>query len=247
MRQNPTSELETIEIIKHAISLFERQTGAPPSIDELAKKLDIDSTKIKQAMQKFLQSQKTKASSAFRSSFLEILMTDQMDGDEVRVIDEAGGQLGVFSAKNAWRLARNQGLDLFLIQPDANPPLACIMDYGRYKFEQAKRTVTEKKRHHVSEVKVLKVPYQMNERDYELKLGTARKLLEGGDKINARILLRGQETEKSDVAVTLLKKLAEDLKDFAVLDREPHLVGKTVTMFLSPINMQTDKQTEGTT
>ncbi len=162
------------------------------------------------------------------------MLTEQVAGDEVRVIDEVGGQLGVFSIKDALRLARNQGLDLFLIQPDANPPLACIMDYGRYKFEQAKRAGTMKKRHHAAVVKELRMHYEINDHDYQLKVSRAQKALNGGDKINAQVLLRGREIEHADIAIALMKRFANDLQDLAVIDKGPHVEGEAVTMLLSP-------------
>jgi len=134
--------------------LLERQTGRVPTIDQLASKLGIDAGIIRNVIQKFLGNQKAEGTSAFRASLLEIMMDEQMHGHHVLVIDEQmhgnhvlaidedGDQLGILSTKDALHLARDKGLDLVLIQPDGNPPVARIMDYGRFKFEHRRRNET---------------------------------------------------------------------------------------------------------
>jgi translation initiation factor IF-3 len=130
--------------------------------------------------------------------------------------------------------AREKGLDLFLVQPDASPPVARIMDYGRYKFEQEKRARETKKKHHIVDVKELKMRYKIEDHDYQVKIRSAHKFLNAGDKIKVLIMLRGREVQHAGLALSLMNRFAEDLKDLAMIDREPKLEGKTVIMILSP-------------
>jgi len=235
-----TSNEDLIERIGQAIAFFERQTGQVPSIDQLASKLSIDPETIRKAILNFLSDKKQEGTSAFRTSLLDLLMSGlQIRGildHEVLLIDNKGIPLGIFSAKDALRMARDKGLDIFLIQPDANPPVARILDYGRYKFESEKRTQEIKKRYHISEIKELKMRYKIDDQDYQIKLNSAKKILKDGAKINVYIILRGRETEHANMAIALMKRFADDLHDLATIHKAPHLEGKTVIMLLSPVS-----------
>ncbi|HEY9870240.1 MAG TPA: translation initiation factor IF-3 [Candidatus Obscuribacterales bacterium] len=162
------------------------------------------------------------------------LLNERIRDREVRLIDEDGTQLGIVPTKEALLAAREKGLDLFLVQPDASPPVARIMDYGRYKFEQEKRAREAKKKHHVVDVKELKMRYKIEDHDYQVKVRSAQKFLNAGDKIKVIIMLRGREVQHADLALNLMNRFADDLKDLAMIDREPKLEGKTVIMILSP-------------
>jgi translation initiation factor IF-3 len=153
----------------------------------------------------------------------------------VRLIDEDGTQLGIVPTREALGTAREKGLDLFLVQPDANPPVARILDYGRHKFEQDKKNRETKKKHHVVDVKELKMRYKIEEHDYLVKLKHAHKFLTEGDKIKVLIVLRGREMQHKAMAIALMNKFAEELKDLGMMDREPKIEGKSVIMILSPL------------
>jgi translation initiation factor IF-3 len=155
------------------------------------------------------------------------LLNERIRDREVRLIDEEGGQLGIVATRDALATAREKGLDLFLVQPDASPPVARIMDYGRFKFEQEKRNREAKKKHHIVDVKELKMRYKIEEHDYRVKVRSAQKFLNDGDKIKVLIMLRGREAQHANLAL--------DLKDLAMIDREAKLEGKTVIMILSPL------------
>jgi translation initiation factor IF-3 len=163
------------------------------------------------------------------------LLNERIRDREVRLIDEDGGQLGIVPTREALAAAREKGLDLFLVQPDASPPVARIMDYGRFKFEQEKRNREAKKKHHVVDVKELKMRYKIEEHDYQVKFRSAQKFLHEGDKIKVLIMLRGREVQHADLAMSLMNRFFDELKDVALLDREPRLEGKTVIMILSPL------------
>jgi translation initiation factor IF-3 len=163
------------------------------------------------------------------------LLNERIRDREVRLIDEDGAQLGIVPTREALHAAREKGLDLFLVQPDASPPVAKIMDYGRYKFELEKRAREAKKKHHIADVKELKMRYKIEDHDYQVKVRSAQKFLHDGDKIKVLIMLRGREVQHADMALSLMNRFADQLKDLAMIDREPKLEGKTVIMILSPL------------
>jgi translation initiation factor IF-3 len=163
------------------------------------------------------------------------LLNERIRDREVRLIDEDGTQLGILPTKEALTTAREKGLDLFLVQPDANPPVARILDYGRHKFEQDKKARETKKKHHIVDVKEIKMRYKIEDHDYQVKLRAAVKFLNDGDKIKVVTILRGREMQHKDMAMSLMQKFAGELKELALMDREPKMEGKSVIMILSPV------------
>lgn len=161
-------------------------------------------------------------------------LNDRIRVREVRLIDDEGGQVGIIPTKEALAQAKERGLDLFLVQPDANPPVAKIMDYGRYKFEQDKKTRDAKKKQHQADVKEIKMRYKIEDHDYQVKLRNAKKFLTHGDKIKVITMLRGREMQHSSMAVELMNRFAEELTDLSIMDRAPKIEGRNVIMILSP-------------
>jgi translation initiation factor IF-3 len=170
-----------------------------------------------------------------RDSFL---LNDRIRDREVRLIGEDGAQLGIVATREALNAAREKGLDLFLVQPDATPPVARILDYGKFKFEQEKRARETKKKHHVVDIKELKMRYKIEEHDYQVKFRSAQKFLSEGDKVKVLIMLRGRETQHSNLALDLLSRFASDLKGLGIIDREPKIEGRTVIMNISPVSQK---------
>lgn len=162
------------------------------------------------------------------------LLNERIRDREVRLIDEDGSQLGIIPTREALATARDKGLDLFLVQPDANPPVARIMDYGRYKFEQEKKAREARKKAHVVDVKELKMRYKIEDHDYQVKVRAGKKFLKAGNKIKVLIMLRGREIQHADLAMNLMNRFADELKDLAIIDRQPKIEGKAVIMILSP-------------
>jgi translation initiation factor IF-3 len=245
------TDKDIIERIKQTIALFERETGRVPTIDQLASELGMDTDGVRKVIQKYLSDSKLEGTSAFQNNLLEILMGNVIGetnglfarslhernrNREVRLIDEDGAQLGILSTKEALRVAHEKGLDLFFIQPDANPPVARIMDYGRYKFEAEKRARETKRKHHIVDVKEIKMRYEIDDNDYQVKLRHAQKFLNDGDKIKVLTILRGREIQHKDLAVKLMGQFAHELKDLGMMDGEPKLEGKIVIMILSPLS-----------
>jgi translation initiation factor IF-3 len=155
------------------------------------------------------------------------LLNERIRDREVRLIDEDGTQLGIVPTREALATAKDKGLDLFLVQPDASPPVARIMDYGRHKFEQEKRNREAKKKQHVVDVKEVKMRYKIEDHDYQVNVKKGHKFLNEGE-------LRGREVQHAKMAIELMNRYFNDMNDLAIFDREPKLEGKSVIMILSP-------------
>lgn len=163
-------------------------------------------------------------------------MNERIRVREVRLIDEEGNQVGIVPTRQALAQAKESGLDLFLVQPDANPPVAKIMDFGRFKFEQDKKARETKKKQHNADVKEIKMRYKIEEHDYQVKLRKAQEFLTHGDKIKVVVPLRGREMQHSNMALELMNRFAEELKDLGAIDKEAKIEGRNIIMILSPLN-----------
>ncbi|KKI98131.1 translation initiation factor IF-3 [Prochlorothrix hollandica] len=153
---------------------------------------------------------------------------------KVRVVDSDGQQLGILLPREALTIAQEKDLDLVLVSDKADPPVCRIMDYGKYKFEQEKRAREAKKRQHNAEVKEVKMRYKIDEHDYQVRINHAQRFLKSGDKVKATITFRGREIQHSDLAYSLLKRMAQDLQDFAEVQQAPKKEGRNMMMLLSP-------------
>lgn len=153
---------------------------------------------------------------------------------EVRVVDDEGAQLGVMPVRQALDLARERGLDLVEVAPTAVPPVCRILDYGKFKYEQAKKDRVARKTQHLSQVREVKIRPKIGIHDLEAKLRNARKLLQEGDKIKVIVVFRGREMAHQDLGWKLLQRVGESLKDVAALDRAPAMEGNTLGVIFAP-------------
>ena len=165
-------------------------------------------------------------------------MTHQINEEirdrEVRLIGADGGQLGVMSAAEAQRHADEAGLDLVKISPTATPPVCKLMDYGKFKFEQAKREKEAKKNQHVVEIKEIRMSPGIDVGDFNTKLKNAQKFLADGNRVKVSVRFRGREMAHTDIGRDLLKKFAELCADVATMDKSAKMEGRLMSMFLSP-------------
>lgn len=161
-------------------------------------------------------------------------INDEIRDREVRLIADDGGQLGIMSSRDAMVKAEEAGLDLVKISPTATPPVCKLMDYGKFKFEQAKREKEARKNQRVVEIKEVRMSPGIDVNDFNVKLRNAQKFLSEGDRVKATVRFRGREMAHTDIGRTLLMKFAADCADCAVLDKEPKQEGRHMNMFLSP-------------
>jgi len=152
----------------------------------------------------------------------------------VRVIDEDGEQLGILEVEDARRAAEERGLDLVEVAPNARPPVCKIMDYGRYKYEQAKKDKEAKKKQHQVTVKEMKFRPKIDDHDYNFKVAHVREFLEKGDKVKLTIMFRGREMMHPEFGEAILIRVTEDLADIATVEQSPKLEGRNMTMVVAP-------------
>lgn len=150
------------------------------------------------------------------------------------MINAEGENLGVLSSAEALRLAREADLDLVEVAPNANPPVARIMDFGKFLYEQSKKEREARRAQKQVEIKEIQLRPKTNEHHLQFKVRNARSWLQAGNKVKVRVRFRGREISYPEVAMQHLKKIAEQLQDVAVVEFAPKLDGRTMLMILAP-------------
>ena len=163
----------------------------------------------------------------------ELFINEQIRDKEVRVIGEDGEQLGIMSTKEAQKLADDAGLDLVKIAPTAKPPVCKIVDYGKYRYEQARREKEAKKKQKTIEIKEIRLSPNIDTNDLNTKMNAARKFLSKGDKVKVTLRFRGREMAHMASSKHILDDFAENLSDVATLEKAPKVEGRSMTMFLA--------------
>lgn len=164
------------------------------------------------------------------------LINDQIRFREVQVIDDEGNKLGKMPTNEAIDLAMEKDLDLVLVSSNPENPVCKFMNYGKYKFEQAKREKESKKKQKLVELKELRVTPNIEEHDFNFKTKNARKFLEDGNKVKITVRFRGRELNYVKLGEQVLNKFAESLEDAAILEKKPLLEGKNMFIILAPLN-----------
>ena len=168
-------------------------------------------------------------------------INEEIRDREVRLIGADGAQLGVMSAREAQARADEAGLDLVKISPTAKPPVCKLMDYGKFKFEQAKREKEAKKNQHVVEVKEVRMSPGIDIGDFNTKLRNAQKFLSEGNRVKVTVRFRGREMAHTDIGRKLLLDFAAQCAELAVMDKEPKLEGRHMSIFLSAKSAKPNK------
>ncbi len=163
----------------------------------------------------------------------ELPINEKIRFKEVQVIDEQGQKLGVMSSNDALDIALDKKLDLVLVAPNGNPPVCKIMNYGKYKFEQAKKEKEAKKKQKTSEIKEIRITPNTEDHDFNFKAKNARKFLTDGAKVKITVRFRGRELNYAKAGEDLLNKFVEELSDIANVDKKPSLEGKNMFIILS--------------
>ena len=171
-------------------------------------------------------------------------VNERITAREVRLIGKKGEQLGVVSLAQAKEIARKQNLDLVEVAATAVPPVCRLLDYGKYKYEQAKKEREVRKSQRVSVLREIRLRPRIDEHDFEAKTRSVKKLLEGGDKVKVTVMFRGREIVHPQLGLRLLERMTDSLKEGASVERQPSMDGKRMIMVLSPVAGQKTKAKE---
>lgn len=180
-------------------------------------------------------------------------LNEQITVRECRLIGYDGTQLGIYPIAQAQRIADDEGYDLVEIAPNANPPVCRIMDYGKYKYDQAIKAKQARKNQSKIETKEMKFRPKIDVGDYDTKKKHVLRFLEQGNKVKITIMFRGREMSHPDQGISILERLADDLKDVAVVESAPKMEGRNMHMLIAPLpsatkkkkNAQANETTEG--
>ena len=162
------------------------------------------------------------------------MINEQIRDKEIRLIGEDGEQLGIMSAKDALKMAKEAELDLVKIAPQATPPVCKIMDYGKYRFEQAKKEKEARKNQHVVEIKEVRLGLNTDVGDFNTKVSQAKRFVEHGDKVKVNIRFRGREMGHPEKGLESMQRFAEACAEFAVVEKAAKIEGRNMLMFLAP-------------
>ena len=215
------------EVLSRSIAFF--QTGAKASV------LSVDFMRGQDSCPRFFV---CKMSIIFRRCFNISSKEQQINEDirdkEIRVISNEGEQLGIMSPAEALKLAESKNLDLVKIAPAAKPPVCKIMDYGKFRFEKAKREKEARKNQKIVEIKEVRLSLNIDTHDFETKINHARKFIGSGDKVKVSIRFRGREMAHPELGLTIMNRCAEALADCASVEKAAKLEGRQMLMFMAP-------------
>lgn len=166
----------------------------------------------------------------------DMMVNDGIRARELRLIDQDGEQLGVKSKAEALKIAEQANLDVVLVAPNAKPPVARIMDYGEFRFEQQKKEREARKKQKVINVKEVRLSPTIDLNDFNTKLRNARKFLEKGDKVKASIRFKGRAITHKEIGQKVLDRLAEETKDIASVEQQAKMDGRSMFLVLAPKN-----------
>ncbi|MFR1672267.1 MAG: translation initiation factor IF-3 [Candidatus Gastranaerophilaceae bacterium] len=162
-------------------------------------------------------------------------MNERIRSREVRLIDDKGQNHGVIETSKALQMAYDADLDLVLINPNQEPPVAKILNYGKYKYELEKKAKEAKKKQHTVDVKEIKMRYKIDTHDYQVRIKSLEKFIAQGNKVKVIIMLRGREMQHSNLAFDLANRILADIENMSVvIEKKPMLEGRNVTLYLGP-------------
>ncbi len=163
----------------------------------------------------------------------ELMINEQIRDKEVRLIGEDGEQLGIVSAKEALKIAEEAGLDLVKIAPNAKPPVCKVIDYGKYRYELARKEKDAKKKQKTVELKEIRLSPNIEANDLNTKMNAARKFLAKGDKVKITLRFRGREMAHMNSSKHILDDFAKNLEDVAIVEKAPKVEGRSIGLVLA--------------
>ena len=153
----------------------------------------------------------------------------------MRLIDENGGQVGIVSIEEARERATTAGMDLVEVAPEARPPVCRLMDYGKFKYEAARKAREAKKKQHQIQLKEVKFRPGIEDHDYDFKVRNARRFLEDGNKVKLTMMFRGRQMSHPEIGLQVLQRVTGDLEEVGKVEMQPLREGRTMTMVLAPL------------
>jgi len=172
----------------------------------------------------------------------QLRVNERIRVKEVRLIGEKGEQLGIMPLIQAREVAKNRNLDLVEVAATAVPPVCRLLDYGKYKYEQAKKEREARKSQKIVLLREVRLRPKIGAHDFEAKARLAKKLLDGGDKVKVAVLFRGREITHPEIGWKLLQRMAESLQGAASVEGQPLMVGRRMNVVLSPVAAQKTKK-----
>nr|WP_291496225.1 translation initiation factor IF-3 [Actinomyces sp.] len=171
-------------------------------------------------------------------------MNDRIRVPEVRLVGPGGEQVGIVRVENALRLAEEAGLDLVEVAPDAKPPVARLMDYGKYRYEAAQKARDARRNQANTQLKEIRFRLKIDDHDFAVKKGHVERFLGQGDKVKVMIMFRGREQSRPEAGVRLLQRLAEEVSELGTVESMPRQDGRNMTMVLAPTRRKADAVNE---
>jgi translation initiation factor IF-3 len=162
----------------------------------------------------------------------------------VRLVGPGGEQVGIVRVENALRLAEEAGLDLVEVAPDAKPPVARLMDYGKYRYEAAQKARDARRNQANTQLKEIRFRLKIDDHDFAVKKGHVERFLGQGDKVKVMIMFRGREQSRPEAGVRLLQRLAEEVSELGTVESMPRQDGRNMTMVLAPTRRKADAVNE---
>jgi translation initiation factor IF-3 len=175
---------------------------------------------------------------------VEPRINDRIRVPEVRLVGPNGEQVGIVRIEDALRLAQESDLDLVEVAPMARPPVAKLMDYGKFKYESAMKDREARKNQAHTIIKEMKLRPKIDQHDYETKKGHVVRFLKAGDKVKITIMFRGREQSRPELGSRLLQRLAEDVADLGFVESAPKQDGRNMVMVLGPVRRKADVMAE---
>lgn len=161
------------------------------------------------------------------------MINEQIRDREIRLVGEAGEQLGIMPSKDAYKMAQDAGLDLVKIAPTAKPPVCKIIDYGKYRYEMTRKEKEARKKQKTVDMKEVRLSPNIDTNDLNTKVSAARKFISKGDKVKISLRFRGREMAHVRNSRHILDEFAEKLSDIAIVEKPPKMEGRSMTMFLT--------------
>lgn len=168
-----------------------------------------------------------------------VRVNEQIRISPIRLIDEEGNQVGIVSLDDARERATSNGLDMVEVAPEARPPVVKLMDFGKFKYEEARAAREARRKQHTIQVKEVKFRPGIEEHDYDFKLRHARRFLEEGNKVKLTMMFRGRQVTHPEIGLEVLKRVTADLQDLAKVEQHPSFEGRQMSMVVSPLKAKT--------